>query len=296
MDRRRFITHSSAAAGAALTQNASASETHPVINRTQPAELRLASREFVIPGETFAEKLDRLEEWGFAAIELDGANLPNRVQEIKTALRFRNLEVGAVCSGYEGVLVHEDPEIRRKTMDSIKTIFDAAAEFSPKGLIVVPAFNGQTQLYYGPAREALMAVLPVIGEHAHQCGTRVLLEPLNRNEALYFRQLADFARICKEINHPGVAMMGDFYHMGLEEPCDYAAFVAARKYLYNVHLGGGQYRLLPGQDDRDFRDGFRGLKDIGYRHFCSLECFPQKEPLVEIPKSVEFLRQQWREA
>lgn len=297
MDRRRFLTHgSAAAASAALTPSASASEAHPVIERNQPAEFKLAAREFVIPGETLNEKFDRMEAWGFTAIELDGANLANRVSEIKTALRFRNLEIGAICVGYEGVLIHEDPEVRRSTMDSIKSILSAAAEFSHKGLIIVPAFNGQSQLYYGPAREALMAVLPVIGEHALQCGSRVLLEPLNRNESLFFRQLSDFAQICKEINHPGVAMMGDFYHMGIEEPCDYSAFLAARDYLYNVHLGGGQYRLLPGQDDRDFRVGFRGLKDIGYRHFCSMECFPNGDPLVEIPKSIEFLRQQWRES
>ncbi len=297
MDRRRFLTHSSvAAAGAVSVTSAAASQEHPVITRERPAEFKLASREFVIPGETLNEKLDRMEAWGFSGIELDGANLANRIHEIKTALRFRNIEIGAICVGYEGVLIHEDPEIRRQTMDSIKAILTAAAELNHKGLIIVPAFNGQTKLYYGPARDALMAVLPLLAEHAHKNNSRVILEPLNRNESLYFRQLGDFAQICKEIDHPGVAMMGDFYHMGIEEPCDYAAFLAARKYLYNVHLGGGRHRLLPGQDDRDFRVGFRGLKDIGYRHFCSLECFPTGDPLVEIPKSVEFLRQQWREA
>lgn len=292
--RRRFLAAAAAGAGlSASSPKGEASEPSP-LSDSVPV-LKLASREFVIPGDTLPEKLDRMEEWGFSGIELDGARLPERIVEIRNALRGRPLEVGAVCSGYEGVLIHEDPDIRWKTVDNIKEIISHAAEFMPTGMIIVPAFNGQTQLQFVPAREALMSVLPALGEHAHKCGTRVLIEPLNRNEAWYYRTLSDAAAICKEIGHPGVAMMGDFFHMGIEEASDYGAFITARDFLFNVHLGSRQ-RYLPGQDDRDFRPGFKALKEIGYRKFCSLECFPIGDPLVEIPKSVKFIRTQWREA
>ncbi|MBI1390558.1 MAG: TIM barrel protein [bacterium] len=291
VNRRRFLTTSAMAAAAATAQAGANNMSKP----DSAAICRISSREFVIPGDTFADKLEIMQTWGFNAIELDGARLPERRQEIRDGLRGSDLGVSAVCSGYDGVLCHEDPAERRKAIDSVKRILDAAAEFHPTGLIIVPAFNGQTKLWYVPAREALISLLPELGEHAHQCGTQVLLEPLNRNESWYLRFLADAASICREINHPGVAMMGDFFHMGIEEPSDYAAFIAARDYLGNVHLGSRQ-RYLPGQDERDFRPGFRALKEIGYKKFISLECFPQVDPKKEIPVSLAFLRQQWREA
>lgn len=299
LTRRRMLQSGVlGAAGLGTASGASAlpARRHPIPSRPDyPATLQLASREFVIPGETINEKLDNMERWGFSAIELDGAGLGPRVAEIKNALRGRDISVGAVCAGYDGVLVHENPDMRHLTKVSIMELISSMAELQPVGLIVVPAFVGQSLLYLQSAREALLNDLPELGEHAWANGTRVLIEPLNRAETWYIRQLADAAALCNEIDLPGVAMMGDFYHMGIEEPCDYAAFLSARKHLRNVHLASRQ-RLLPGQDDRDFRPGFRALKEIGYTYYCSLECFPQGDLSVEIPKSVEFIRRQWEEA
>lgn len=89
--------------------------------------------------------------------------------------------------------------------------------------------------------------------------------------------------------------MGDFYHMNREEPSDMGAFISAGKWLHHVHLASRK-RVLPGQDERDFTDGFRGLKMIGYQDFCSFECGCDGDREVEIPKSVKFLREQWKKA
>jgi hypothetical protein len=94
---------------------------------------------------------------------------------------------------------------------------------------------------------------------------------------------------------PGICMMGDFYHMYIEETSDLGAFISAGKYLHHVHLASRR-RVLPGQDERQFVDGFRGLKWIGYQDYCSFECGVRGNPMVEIPKSMAFLRDQWEKA
>jgi sugar phosphate isomerase/epimerase len=149
--------------------------------------------------------------------------------------------------------------------------------------------------------------LKEIAPHAEKCNCRLLLEPLNRGETWYVRQLADAAKICEEVNHPFICMMGDFYHMGREEACEYSAFLTGRKWLHHVHLASRPHRQQPGFDkDDDFRAGFRGLKDIGYQDYCSFECGVngtakgEDADLInrktEIPKAIEFLRKQWEEA
>ena len=62
-----------------------------------------------------------------------------------------------------------------------------------------------------------------------------------------------------------------------------------------MHLASRK-RNLPGQDERSFIDGFKGLKYIGYQDFCSLECGVEGDREVEIPKAVKFFREQWEQA
>jgi len=109
------------------------------------------------------------------------------------------------------------------------------------------------------------------------------------------RQLAHGASICLDVKSPGIQMMGDMYHMYFEEPSDQAAFMSAGPLLHHVHLASTK-RNLPGQDERTFVDGFRGLKRIGYSDYMSLECGILGDKEVEIPKSFKFLREQWEQA
>lgn len=73
--------------------------------------------------------------------------------------------------------------------------------------------------------------------------------------------------------------------------------LTAGSWLHHVHLAS-RTRVLPGQDERSFVAGFRGLRQTGCRDFCNLECGVLKgtDPMVEIPKSFRLLEQQWREA
>ena len=89
-------------------------------------------------------------------------------------------------------------------------------------VIYVPAFNGQTKLANQEIRKILLDTPPAIGEHAVQAGTRVVMEPLNRSEAFFLRLLADAASICRDCKSAGVCVMGDFYHMSIEETSDLA--------------------------------------------------------------------------
>lgn len=288
--RRRELLAASAVAGLAAAMPGESSQT------ASKAVLRISSQEGIIPGRDLAEKLDKMERWGFDGLEVGGGGFPGRVEELKKALAGRKIKISAICAGTPGgPLVNEDPEVRKRAVAAIKELLTCAGELGSTGVIIVPAFNGQTKLGHVEARKVLMDLLPEIGEHGAKVGGRILLEPLNRNEAWFLRLLADAAAMCREVNSPGVAMMGDFYHMNIEEPSDMGAFISAGKWLHHVHLASRR-RVLPGQDERDFTDGFRGLKMVGYQDFCSFECGVDGDREVEIPKSVKFLREQWKKA
>ena len=210
-------------------------------------------------------------------------------------MKGTKITVGAVCGGYSGLLISPDKAQRDKAVTTLKETLTAASKWGVAGVICVPAFNWHEQLVGKEARDALVEALKLIGLHGAKVGVPAILEPLNRKEAYFLRQLADAASICRDVGSPGAAMMGDFYHMYFEETSDQGAFMSAGKYLRHVHLGSIK-RKLPGQDARSFVDGFRGLKRIGYQGCISLECGCIGKKDIEIPKSFRFLEKQWAEA
>ncbi len=293
--RRGFLMTGAAAAGAALvpTHPAAADEQKP----KSEAVLKLSSQFWIIPGKDFPEKLATMEKWGFDAVELNG-EIVGREKEFEDAIKNTKLKVSAVCGAKgtaDGRLVSDDTSKRAPAFEDIKQALTSAGALGSTGVIFVPAFNGQTKLANQEIRKILLDVLPALGEHAEKAGTRLMMEPLNRNEAFFLRQVADAASIARDCKNPCVCLMGDFYHMFIEETSDLGAFISGGPRVHNVHLAS-RTRVLPGQDERQFVDGFRGLKWIGYQDYCSFECSVRGDPNVEFPKSMAFLREQWAKA
>lgn len=295
MNRRDFLTQSVVGAGAIAGLSAAAQRVIGAEEAPKKAALKICSQERRIPGKTLRDKVLQLQDWGGAGIEL-ARGFTTKLAEIKDALKGTKVGVAAVCAGYFP-LIDPSPEKRAQGVAALKELCGPAGEIGSTGIIFVPAFNNHPQMPHKEARQALVEHLTEVGETAAKAGTRILMEPLNRKEAFFLRQLADAASICRDVDSPGIAMMGDFYHMFIEETSDCGAFLSAGKHLHHIHLAS-RTRKLPGQDERSFVGGFRGLKMIGYQDYCSLECGILKgtKPEEAIPKSFRFLEKQWAEA
>jgi sugar phosphate isomerase/epimerase len=295
LNRRQFLTASAVTGLVGGLAPAASAFTLP--DPPQKARLRLSCQEGVAPGNSLAEKLDFLEGLDFEGLEVGGRDLPRRVGELQKALQGRQIRISAVCAGFNGVLISEQEAVRQTALDSMKEILTAAGALGSTGMIIVPAFHNQTRLGHQESRELLVKLLPQLGDHAQKAGTRVLLEPLNRKECHFLRQVADAAAICRDVNNPGVGIMGDFWHMTWEETSDMAAFIAAGKYLHHVHMASRKTRKTPGEDEGDnYVDGFKGLKLIGYQDFVSFECGCKGDRAQALPVAARLLREQWQSA
>lgn len=293
--RRDFLKLAAATGAASLLVPSARAFTLP--DPPQAARLRLSCQEGGAPGDSLAEKLDFLEAHGFEGLEIHGGGLAKRVEEFQKALQNRKIKVSAICAGFDGVPISEQEESRQKALTTMKEILTAAGALGSTGMIMVPAFVGKTKLGHWEGREMLLKLLPELGEHAQKAGTTVILEPLNRRETHFLRQLADAAAICRDANHPAVRMMGDFWHMTWEEPDDTAAFMAAGKYLQHVHIASRKKRRMPGEDEGDnYVAGFKGLKLIGYQNFVSFECGSTGDRKDTLPVAVKLIREQWASA
>ena len=262
--------------------------------------LNLSFQEGIPPGESLNEKLDFMESLGVVGFEPGGRGLAGRVNEIQDALKNRNIRVAAICAGFDGFILAEDPAVKEQFDTTMREIVAAAGELGSTGVIMVPAFNGQKPClpHTQETRDYLCAQLHELGEYAVKCGTTVILEPLNRRECFYMRLVADAAAIARDAQSEGVKCMGDFWHMQ-EETSDYGAFWSAgTKYLQHVHIASRGQRIMPGEDgDKDdYRDGFRALKEMGYDKFVTFECGCHGDRKETVTAAVNLLRTQWEEA
>ncbi|MGN0202371.1 MAG: sugar phosphate isomerase/epimerase family protein [Candidatus Cryptobacteroides sp.] len=305
MDRRSFLKTSAAGtaalAAASLLDSCGLDSSSKKDCKCCGGALNISFQEGTAPGETLAEKFDFMESLGVNGFEPGGRGLAGRVKEITEALSGRNIKVSAICAGFEGFILAEDPDVKKLFDTTMREIIVAAGQLGSTGVIMFPAFNGQLPCkpHTLDTRNYLCEELHELGEFAKENGTTVILEPLNRAEAFYLRLVSDAAAIARDADSDGVKAMGDFWHMK-EETSDFGALMSAgKKYLQHVHIASRGTRQMPGENgelDR-YVDGFRALKMMDYDKFVSFECGMAGEDRATIvTNAVNLLRQQWEEA
>ncbi len=303
IDRRKFLKTSLAGAaviGVGNSLSAAGCESKGAPVYPIKAELKISFQEGTAPGANLNEKFDFMEKHGVVGFEPHGRGMKARMQEFKDALKGRNIKVSAICAGFEGFILSTDPAIRKKCRDTMEELIILGGELGSTGVIIVPAFNSQVPVmpHTQETRDFLCEQFNEMGNTAQKYGTTVILEPLNRREAFYLRQVGDAASICRDIDNPGVTCLGDFWHMTWEETCDMAAFLSAGKYLQHVHMASRKRRSMPGEDGEadNYVNGFKGLKLLGYDKYVSFECGLQGKREEAVPAALELLRKQWKEA
>ena len=297
-DRRNFIKTSAFAAGM-MGFGSMASAVAASVATPKQTTLNLSFQEGVPPGKDLNEKFDYMEKLGIVGFEPNGRGLAGRVNEIQQALRGRNIKVSAICAGFQGWLIAEDENERKRCIETSKEIMAAGAELGSVGMILVPGFSRQQPSLPMPqSREVLIELLKELGEFGVKHNTTLILEPLNRREAWYLRLVADGAAMAKDSGSDGIAVMGDFWHMTWEETSDYGAFMSGGKYLKHVHVASRGNRRMPGEngDLDNYVDGFRALKQMNYQGYVSFECGTDGNREETVPAAVKLLREQWVKA
>ena len=274
-------------------------------DRRAQAQLRFCR---VVGRDISSEELNWMKSVGFDAVEVGD---PGNV-ESATRLRRRVEDAGLIVAsmymgGPEHPLMSEDRAERQRGLDEAKAKMETAQAAGIYSIVYVPVRGGQPEAVRNlPERvlwERTVRVLRDLGPIAVAHNTNVVLEPLRRGEAWFMRQVTQAVRLCQEANVPGIAALGDTYHMYTEDANSMAAFMSGGDYIKHVHIGSGQGRQLPNAENHSapghtHTEVFRGLKYIGYTGVCSFECGVggSGDLRVEMPKCLDYLRQCWEEA
>jgi sugar phosphate isomerase/epimerase len=259
---------------------------------------RLSVQDRLVPGDTLRAKYDAVRRFGFDALEL--AERP-AFDEARTAIREK-IPVTAIAGGYRGWLIDPDPDQVSAARTDLAGLLDLAGELDT-GIVVVPIW-GRTRYLPGIATgrtpqedEALfLEGLRPLAERAERAGARIFIEPLNRYQNDVCVTIADALRLRDAIDSPAVFVVGDTFHMNIEEADMAASLAEAGERLGYMQMADSQ-RFEPGAGHIDFTSIFSALAGMGYEGDIGLECAALSgDPEVVLPRAAALLRDLIRES
>lgn len=260
--------------------------------------MKIALQESLLPGDTLAEKLDFAESIEVEGLEVGGRGFDaEKVAQYEKALQGRKIRLTTVCG--QSTFDWLDPDVtkRRASVEESKRVLDGCGHLKAVGHVIPPIFGPPRLPDLWPIKDAialekdlLVEITKELAAYAHQRGTLVLLEPLNRYEQHLLRRQADGVEIIQRAGDPpGVALISDFFHMHIEETNTPATLRECGEYVAHVHMADNT-RMQPGTGDIDWKAGLQALKDINFKGYLAYECGIQGERREALRKSVEYIR------
>jgi sugar phosphate isomerase/epimerase len=259
--------------------------------------VKLSCQEHLLPGDSILEKWEFATSTGFDGIELRGSrDWRERLGDLAAA-RDRGAVFSSVCLIDDRFIGDLDPERRREAVEHMKHLLSGIGELGGVGAITPAAF-GQTSRALPPFeaprtpeedRRVLLEGLEELGEHAGNVGTLVLLEPLNRYEDHMLNRLDQGVELAAVSGSTSVRVMGDLFHMNIEEDDLGESIRRASDYLAHVHLADSN-RAHPGAGHMDFAPAFGALREIGFDGYMAMECAIRGDARTELPRVTRRLR------
>ncbi len=127
---------------------------------------------------------------------------------------------------------------------------------------------------HGAAWSQIVELLQRLGPMARQHELTIAIEPISRAESNIVNHAAEGLQLMREVNHPSVRLLVDYYHL-MREREDPAIILEAGDAIRHVHIASLARRAFPTRWEEDFTPFFACLRRIRYEGRCSIEAFTE---------------------
>ena len=236
------------------------------------------------------EVLEAVREAGFDGVDLGASKEEYKKQlpEIVSIVRSLGLKTHAFLgawggwhAGEERDLASNREDVRAYAVNYGKECVDLAAEIGAPVFEICAAPGVSTypvsKIPVEALEENFARSVTDLCRYAEDKKITVMIEPINRFEGHpgFINSLVDAARMVNRLGIGNLTVMGDLFHMNIEDVSMCDAIRAAGENLKLIHLADSN-RGMPGTGHIDFRALVRTLTDVGFTGSMSLDCLPAR--------------------
>jgi len=243
-------------------------------------------------GGNFKANLSKAVEFGYEGVELF-VGAPHRLdaKKVKELVKAHSLQIPAVGTGLtytrHGLsFTSPDRRIREKAVERVRDYIKLGNQLGSN--VIIGSIKGRCEKRedgWANLRDCVMRSARVASDH----GVHLLIEPLNRYESNIINTLREALELIESIGSESIKILGDTFHMNIEERSLCESLREAKKYLYHVHLADSN-RQAPGQGHLDFRKILDTLGEIGFKGFGTVEILPLPDQYTAAKLAAEHLR------
>jgi D-psicose/D-tagatose/L-ribulose 3-epimerase len=225
------------------------------------------------------ETVDTLAEIGFDYVELSLAALAALPEGEFLQLARRVERSGIRCEAcnnfFPGTIRLTGAEARlNAALDYAGLALDRASRLGVN--IVVfgssAAKNVPEGFPRGSAWSQIVELLVHLGPLAARHDLTIVIEPINRQESNIVNLAAEGLRLAREVGHPNIRLLIDFYHLVMEQE-DPEIVLEAGAEIRHLHFAGIEGRRFPSEMTPAGTRFFKLLMEIQYSGRCSIEAF-----------------------
>ncbi|MGC1620676.1 MAG: TIM barrel protein, partial [Candidatus Acidiferrum sp.] len=237
----------------------------------------------VFRGEPFAQRLDKVAEAGYRAVELVD-EFKGWTKEDFAAARKKKQELGFDFDATAGVWhTLADANDREAFLQAVRNFIPTMHELECKQLILqsgnkVPGVSPEAM------RTNCIETLKRGGDIAAQKGIELLVENIDpeENPKYFLTSSAEGFEIVRAVGNPHVKFLYDFFHEQIAEGNLIEKLEKNIELTGLVHVADVPGRHEPGTGEIYYPNIYRKLAELGYDRHVAMEFLPKGEPVAEL--------------
>lgn len=226
-----------------------------------------------------AEIVEELAASGFDYLELSLRDLAALAEPEVAKLQKRIGAAGIRCEACNNFFPAEvrltGPEASiPRAMEYAARALERAAQLGVSIVVFgsADAKNVPPGYSHSDAWRQIVELLQTLGPVAGKLDITIVIEPLNRRESNIVCTAAEGLKLAREVAHPNIQLLIDYYHLRLESEAPDIVLEAGNA-VRHVHFGEPAGRVFPIEAKPEYEGFFACMRQIDYDARCSIEAY-----------------------
>jgi hydroxypyruvate isomerase len=231
----------------------------------------------------FDQRLEKVAEAGYHAVELVNEYekwSPDDFRRVSAKLRSLGIVVDAMAGVWTGIA---NPQAHDKFLADLTRLVPIAEQLECPAIIVLSGDRVE-----GLSREAhhqsCIESLKRAAEVADKRNLTLLLENIDQEEnpKYYLTSVAEGFEIIRQVNHPRVKCLYDFYHEQISEGNLIEKLEKNIAQVGLIHVADVPGRHQPGTGEINYTNIYRKQVQLNYRGYVAMEFEPAGDPVASL--------------